>query len=668
VATQQIHQTIEELLLQAASENYLRLCSTNDFHAFSKITVLSPFQSGFRTNFRTSDNIFVLKTLVDKQISTPGGKLYACFVDFKKAFDSVWRNGLFYKILSSGVGGNFFKIIQTMYSNIEYCVKNSNGLSAYFKSTCGVRQGCNLSPLLFNLYVNDLPTLLNSPLCDPVILKDTSINSLFWADDLVLLSKSESGLKECLKRLDNFCSTWKLTINKNKTKIMIFSKNGQTSKNYRPHFQSQGHTLDITSSYTYLGVDITPSGSFNRANKQLRTKALRASFKLKSLLSTNHNPSTPLALELFNSLVKPILLYCSEILSTNIQCRDLILNGIKESPNENIRYIVSNILSPIVGSPVGIIKTNRIGKKTDPNCSRPILIRLKKYSDKLKIVHNSNILRNQNVSVEQPTVSYEVPDLEYVLLNYYKILLRVPRSSVNAAVRGELGAFPLYIDTQTQLIKYWLRLQNMPNDRIVKKAYDVAVEEDQDWAVHVQDMLSRHGFRNIWLNPTVDAKYFGNTFKERMKDAFLSEWRQKIRNNNKLKVYSKIKTQFGIENYLLSIQNKNFVNSITKLRISAHCLEIEKGRHHKIPTDQRLCPSCQDDTSIEDEYHFIMTCPTYNEERQKLMKSITCKSNISLPHTSDDTFNVLLSCHDSISMYIGQYIYHAMQKRNCTIP
>ena len=70
-------------------------------------------------------------------------------------------------------------------------------------------------------------------------------------------------------------------------------------------------------------------------------------------------------------------------------------------------------------------------------------IRLKKYSDKLNIVHNSNILRNQNVSVEQPTVSYEVPDLEYVLLNYYKILLRVPRSSVNAAVRGELGAFPL---------------------------------------------------------------------------------------------------------------------------------------------------------------------------------------------------------------------------------
>ena len=53
-------------------------------------------------------------------------------------------------------------------------------------------------------------------------------------------------------------------------------------------------------------------------------------------------------------------------------------------------------------------------------------------------MHNSNILRNQNVSVEQPTASYEVPDLEYVL---YKILLRVPRSSVNAAVWGELGAF-----------------------------------------------------------------------------------------------------------------------------------------------------------------------------------------------------------------------------------
>ena len=256
--------------------------------------LLSPFQSGFRKNFRTSDNVFVLKTLIVQQISKPAGKLYACFVDFRKAFDSVWRNGLFYKLLSSGIGGNFFKIIKSMYSNVRYCVKTPNGLSPYFQSSCGVRQGCNLSPLLFNLYLNDLPNILNSRASDPLILQDTPINSLFWADDLVLLSKSESGLKECLRTLDQFCSIWKLSINEKKTKVMIFTKNGRTNSQHST-YKIQGRTIDITTSYTYLGVDLTPSGSFDRATKQLRLKALRASFKLKSLLSTNFNPSIRLS-------------------------------------------------------------------------------------------------------------------------------------------------------------------------------------------------------------------------------------------------------------------------------------------------------------------------------------------------------------------------------------
>ena len=602
----------------------------------------------------------MLKSLIDKQLSVPGGKLYTCFVDFRKAFDSVWRKGLFYKVLSSGIGGNFFNIIQSMYDNIEYCVKTSHGLSDYFRSSCGVRQGCNLSPLLFNLFVNDLPDRLSSPLCDPVILNDTPISSLLWADDLVLISKSETGLKHCLERLDKFCSTWKLSINREKTKVMIFSKNGRANYNKRSPFQSQGQPINFTNFYTYLGVDITPSGSFHRANKQLRVKAMRASFKLKSLLASNHNPSISLALDLFQSLVKPILLYCGEILGTNAQSKELILKGIKEYPNESVRDTVSNIISPILGPDVNILKAIRVGKKSDTSSTRPVLVRFKKYTDKMNITYQSDALRNQNVTLEQPNISYEIPDLEHVLLNYCKVLLSVPRSSVNAAVLGELGVFPLYIDTQTRLIKYWLRLHNMSNDRIVKKAYDTAVAQEHEWITHVQDILCRHGFQNIWLNPNVDSKYFGNMFKERLKDTYLSNWRQKIRNFSKLATYSKIKTTFALENYLLSIQNRSFTNSITKLRIGAHCLEIEKGRHKNIPPEKRMCPICKD--SIEDEYHFLMICPCYDEERKKLLTM--CNNRTTLPNTSREIFNVILSCPDSISVHLGQYIYNAMQKRS----
>ncbi|XP_035693553.1 uncharacterized protein LOC118427738 [Branchiostoma floridae] len=443
---------------------------------------------------------------------------------------------------------------------------------------------------------------------------------------------------------------------------MIFSKHGRTSKQKQSTFRTQGHTIDITKFYTYLGIDITPSGSFSRATKQLRLKALRASFKLKSLLASNHNPSISLALDLFHSLVKPILLYCAEVLGTNIQCRDLIFNGVQEYPAENIREGIYNILSPILGSNIQLLKVTRLGKKNDVTSPRPVLVRFKRYSDKLNILYQSELLSNQNILLTHPKFSYEVSDLEHVLLNYCKILLQVPRSSVNAAVRGELGTFPLYIEAQSQLIKYWLRLQNLPNDRIVKKAYDFAVEQEQDWAVHVQDILCRHGFQNVWLNPAVDAKHFGNVFKERLKDTFVSGWRQEIRNYSKLQTYSKFKTNFTLEKYLSSIQNKSFVANITKLRISAHCLEIEKGRYNNIPATQRRCPTCNH--GIEDELHFLLLCPTYTEERQKLMDVINKTTNITLPKTSSETFNLLMSCPDAISLYIGQYISTAFQKRN----
>ena len=67
--------------------------------------VLSKNQIGFLPNHRTSDHIFTLHTLIDQYVNQNKGKIFACFVDFQKAFDSIWHNGLFYKLIESG-GGN----------------------------------------------------------------------------------------------------------------------------------------------------------------------------------------------------------------------------------------------------------------------------------------------------------------------------------------------------------------------------------------------------------------------------------------------------------------------------------------------------------------------------------------------------------------------------------
>ena len=79
-------------------------------------------QIGFKKRARTSDHLYVLKTLVDKY-TRKNGALHACFVDFKKVFDKVWLNGLFYKLQAYGISGNFYKVIKGMYSNINCSVK-----------------------------------------------------------------------------------------------------------------------------------------------------------------------------------------------------------------------------------------------------------------------------------------------------------------------------------------------------------------------------------------------------------------------------------------------------------------------------------------------------------------------------------------------------------------
>ena len=247
---------------------------------------------------------------VDKYVKSHQTKVYACFVDFRKAFDSVWHDGLMYKLLQINVGGSFYKIIKSLYSNSTCSVRIGNSQTRSFQYSKGVRQGCILSPLLFNLYLNDLAFSFNNILSDPFMLPNgTKLSSLFYADDLTILSRSKLGLQNCLNSLSSFCKSWMLNINPKKTKIMIFQKN---TKKCDYTFHIGDELIDTVQDYTYLGTRISSSGNFTLSLEHLRQKALHAFFSLRR--HTDFSTLKPsLACKIFDTMIQPILTYNSEV-------------------------------------------------------------------------------------------------------------------------------------------------------------------------------------------------------------------------------------------------------------------------------------------------------------------------------------------------------------------
>ena len=202
--------------------------------------------------------------------------MYSCFIDFHKCFDSLWRKGVFYKLFKCGLSSKFISLVENIYCLSKSRVRLDNGYTEYFQTHCGTKQGCNLSPNLFNIFINDLNPHISSDNCDPIIIDELKVNFLAFADDIVLLSASCKGLQYCLKIFENYCSQWKLSINMKKTKIVIFN-----IKKHNHKFYFAGIKITEAKTYTYLGLILKRNGIMNDSMKSLHSKALKAFFSLR---------------------------------------------------------------------------------------------------------------------------------------------------------------------------------------------------------------------------------------------------------------------------------------------------------------------------------------------------------------------------------------------------
>ena len=259
-----------------------------------------------------------------------GKKLYCAFIDYKKAFDSVNHVYLWQKLLNNSIDGKIFKIIHSLYANAKSCIKLGHLRSATFSSNVGVHQGENLSPILFlfsiflilfSIFLNDLTEfishaydgLTNVADMAKIFLSNEDIEvyprlyKLLYADDTLIFAQSAVELQAALNDLYLYCKSWDLEVNPTKTKITIFA---DKKLQQNPVFMYNWQHLDIDNDFVYLGAQFSYHGQLQRHNQRLVDKACKALF---AVLRKSRKLHLPIDIQLFDSVVSPILLYASEV-------------------------------------------------------------------------------------------------------------------------------------------------------------------------------------------------------------------------------------------------------------------------------------------------------------------------------------------------------------------
>jgi hypothetical protein len=135
-------------------------------------------------------------------------KMYCAFIDFEKAFDKIWREGLWYKLLINNINGKMLNVIQNIYKDIKSNIIFNNSKSDYFPCDNGIRQGENLSPFLFAIFLNDLEDFLENHNVTGLLTISQDIENimnvyiniflLLYADDTVLMAETPEDLQKQL--------------------------------------------------------------------------------------------------------------------------------------------------------------------------------------------------------------------------------------------------------------------------------------------------------------------------------------------------------------------------------------------------------------------------------------------------------------------------------------
>ena len=328
--------------------------------------------------------------------------------------------------------------------------------------------------------------------------------------------------------------------------------------------------IESCEQYPYLGTVFTPRNNFKTAQNELYKKACRAFFGYLKYVNICAGAQITTVSKLFNSLVAPILLYNYEIWGAFMNNK----------------------------------KLQRVNSFVE-----------KMFDDKNK--H------------------------ELLQLKMAKIALGVHKKSNNMAVRGELGLYPLNIDIYIRMIKYFLRLKDIvvKENKVIEdgitESINLVRNRHECWLAAVLFIFKTVGTdfdlnQRLMLENEDIIKEAKDKCRRMFEDKFFNE----IRNSSRLLIFQDLKKKFQIEPYINEVKYYKYRSAITKFRISAHSLPIERGRWMSVQRNKRICP-LYIGNDLGDENHYIFHCTNINlvEIREKFSDEIYKTSPDIVPKT-----------------------------------
>ena len=267
-------------------------------------------QFGFRSGCGTREAIGIMRIMSEKMIENDQ-EMFVCFVDFEKAFDRVQWRKLFEILKEIGVDWRDRRLIRNLYLNQTVKVRVADGESEPGEVGRGVRQGCSLSPVLFNIYAEAMMIEALLELEEGVRVGGRMVKSIRFADDKAIVCNSEAGLQEMVNSLNRTAEEYGMKINESKTKVMRIAKR----QGAPIRIVIGNKDLEEVNSFQYLGSILTNDG---RCSKEIRTRIAmgKAAFEKERRLLTG-NLNLKLKKRLVKSLIWSVALYGAETWTIN---------------------------------------------------------------------------------------------------------------------------------------------------------------------------------------------------------------------------------------------------------------------------------------------------------------------------------------------------------------